>query len=121
MNYIKLPGMDNPVSIFDICQAHAQLESDYNVGGWVHERPSNKRRMEATSCQLARLGYSASYRWVNICEVDECDDPDDDAVRDIYLKNVLQWGLPIDDEMRAFMAARYVPEYLNSFPSWSKV
>ena len=33
MNYIKLPYLDSEVSVFDICQAHAQLESDYNVGG----------------------------------------------------------------------------------------
>lgn len=118
MNYIKLPDMDNPVSVFDICQAHAQLESDYNIGGWLRERPSNKRRMEATSCQLSRIGYHMGGRWVNICEVDESDDPDDDAVRDIYLKNVLQLGLPIDNEMHTFMASRYVPEYLASFQNW---
>ena len=26
---------------FNICQAYAQLESDYNVGGFLRERPSN--------------------------------------------------------------------------------
>lgn len=42
---------------FDICNAYAVLEWEYNLGGWLQERPSNKRRMEATSVQLARLNY----------------------------------------------------------------
>lgn len=121
MNYIKLPHMDSPVSVFDICQAHQQLEADYNVGGWVRERPSNKRRMESTSTQLSRIGYDDVYRWVDICaERDEDGDPADDDVRDIYLINVLKWGLPMDDEMREFIAKRYVPEFLATFPSWSQ-
>lgn len=46
------------------------------------------------------------------------DDPDDENVRDIYLHNVLKMGLPIDDNMRAFMADRYTAKFLNSFESW---
>jgi hypothetical protein len=49
---------------FDICEAYAVLEWDYNEGGWLHERPSNVRRGkrrgyvgEATSIQLARIGF----------------------------------------------------------------
>lgn len=121
MNYLNLPGLDSPVSIFDICQAHAQLEADYNVGGWVRERPSNRRRMESTSCQLSRLGYSDAYRWVDIyAEPDEGGDCDDEAVRDIYILNVLQWGLPFTDEERDFIAKRFVPEFLATFPTWSE-
>lgn len=118
MNYIKLRWMDSPVSIFDVAQAHQQLESDYNVGGWLRERPSNQRRNESTSCQLSRMQYSAGCRWVEICTED--DDNDDNDVRDIYLINVLKLGLPMDDEMRAFAAARYVPDFLATFPSWSQ-
>lgn len=119
MHYIKLPWLDGPVSIFDICQAHQQLESDYNKGGWVHERPSNQRRMESTSCQLSRMQYSDVHRWVDICsDNDGLDTSDDDAVRDIYLMNVLQWGLPMDDEMRAFVGARYTAKFLDTFPNW---
>lgn len=114
MNYLKLPHMDCEVSIFDVAQAHCQLESDYNVGGWVRERPSNQRRMESTSCQLSRIGYDDPYRWVDICS-DHSDGPDDDAVRDIYLINVMKWGLPMDQEMRTFVRARYVPEFLATF------
>ena len=42
---------------FDICEAYAVLEWDWNIGGWLRERPTNRRRMEATSIQLARLGF----------------------------------------------------------------
>lgn len=120
MNYIKLPHMDSEVSIFDICQAHAQLEADYNVGGIVRERPSNTRRNESTSCQLWRMDYEMGSRWVDICNPEGCDDIDDENVRDIYLINVLKWGLPIDSEMLECMAKRYTAKFLNSFPSWVK-
>lgn len=42
----------------DIVHAWLQLESDYNVGGWLRERPSNVRRREACSVQAHRMGYS---------------------------------------------------------------
>ena len=42
---------------FDICEAHAVLEWDYNLGGWLHERPSNQRRREATAIQLIRMQF----------------------------------------------------------------
>lgn len=45
---------------FDICEAHYILESDYNVGGWLQERPSNRRRREATSVQLQRMQFKPS-------------------------------------------------------------
>lgn len=121
MNYLRLPHMDSPVSVFDICQAHAQLESDYNVGGWVRERPSNQRRMESTSCQLSRLGYDDIYRWVDIyTERDDDGDPADEDVKDIYIQNVLKWGLPITQDERNFIAKRYVAKFLATFPSWSQ-
>jgi hypothetical protein len=118
MNYLKLPHMDSPVSVFAICQAHQQLEADYNVGGWLQERPSNRRRMASTGTQLHRMRYSNPFGWVDICG--ESDDPDEDDVRDIYLINVLKWGLPIDAEMREFIANRYTPEFLSKFPHWSQ-
>ena len=42
---------------FDICEAHALLEQDWHVGGWLRERPSNQRRRESTAAQLARIGF----------------------------------------------------------------
>lgn len=44
---------------FDICEAHAVLEWGYNLGGWLHERPSNQRRREATAVQLNRMQFKA--------------------------------------------------------------
>lgn len=45
---------------FDICEAYAVLEWDWNKNGWLQERPSNQRRCEATSIQLQRLGFKPS-------------------------------------------------------------
>lgn len=42
---------------FDICEAYYLVEVYYNVGGWLRERPSNRRRSEATSIQLARIEF----------------------------------------------------------------
>lgn len=41
----------------DIAEAHYCVEVDYNVSGWLQERPSNRRRMEATHVQLHRMGF----------------------------------------------------------------
>lgn len=122
MHYLKLPHMDDKVSYFDICQAHAQLESDYNVGGIVRERPSNTRRNASTAVQLHRMKYSDTHRWVDIVPKDksvlENEDSGDNDVRDIYLINVLKWNLPMDTEMRSFVAERYTTDFLNGFESW---
>jgi len=45
---------------FDICEAYLALEWDWNLGGWLQERPSNVRRREATHVQLARIGFKPS-------------------------------------------------------------
>ena len=112
MHYLNI-GLDSPVSTFAICQAHAQLEADYNVEGMLRERPSNKRRNESTGCQLARMQYSSPYQWVDICaEPSEDDDSDDEDIRDIYMLNVLEWGLPTNAEMRAAMRRRFTPKFL---------
>ena len=121
MYTLTLPHMDAPVSVFDLCQAHAQLESDYNVGGWLRERPSNQRRMMSTGSQLHRMKYRDSFRWVNVfSDRDEDGDSGDEDVKDVYFINVLKWGLPIDTEMRAFIGRRYTPEFLKTFPHWSQ-
>lgn len=119
MNYIKLPYMYSEVSVFDICQAHAQLESDYNIGGILRDRPSNRRRNMSTGCQLSRMRYSPGMRWVDILGTDN--DDDEENVRDIYLINVLRMGLPIDDDMREFMANRYTSEFLAQWSAWETV
>jgi hypothetical protein len=44
---------------FDICEAYAVLESDYNVGGVLLERPSNYRRAMSTAYQLCRMKFKS--------------------------------------------------------------
>lgn len=116
MYYLNI-GLDSAVSIFDICQAHVQLESDYNKGGIVIERPSNRRRNESTGCQLSRMQYLDVYRWVDICtDAPENNDSGDDDVRNIYLQNVLKWGLPIDAQMMAKIKTFFTSEFWGRFP-----
>lgn len=45
---------------FDICEAHLCFEWDYNVGGMLHERPSNARRNISTEHQLHRMNFKPS-------------------------------------------------------------
>lgn len=105
---------------FAICQAFAQLESDFNKSGWLHERPSNQRRRESIGCQLLRIGYSSPYTWVDIeAERGECDDPMDDEVRAVYLKHALLWSLPLDESLRAAVRRTFVEAYYTSFPAFS--
>lgn len=72
--------------LFDICEAHYLLECDYNVNGWLLERPANQRRKEATYVQLHRIGFSPSpalsYETLT------------DNGRDIYDLLVRRYGLP---------------------------
>ena len=102
---------------FNICQAYQQLESDYNVGGWLRERPSNKRRRESIGCQLSRMGFSNPHGWIDI-NADLSGDCDGEEVQFIYLSAVLRLALPIDDEMRATMRRVFVPGYLAQFPQF---
>ena len=119
MDYIKLPYMDSEVSVFAVCQAHQQLEADYNVGGILRERPSNKRRNESTGVQLARMDYRTGF-WVDIENLQEDDGPDDEAVRDIYILNVLNWKLPISFELGRLINERYSAEWLDwHYPNWA--
>ena len=119
MNYVKLPYMDSPVSVFAICQAHQQLEADYGVEGILRERPSNKRRNESTGCQLARLGYHSGFWWADIENPDDSDDQDTEDARDIYIMNVLKWKLPISKELGELIEFRYAEDFLNkNFPDW---
>ena len=120
MDYIKLPYMDSEVSVFAVCQAHQQLEADYNVGGILRERPSNGRRNESTGTKLARMDYHSSFWWVDIENPQEDDGPDDEDVRDIYILNVLNWNLPISFELGRLINERYSAEWLDEhYPNWA--
>lgn len=104
---------------FNICQAYAQLESDYNVDGWLRERPSNQRRMESIGCQLSRMGFSNPCGWTDIEGVYAMggrDDPSDEEVREIYMKKVLEWNLPIDAGLMTAIKRFFVAGYVVKFP-----
>lgn len=74
----------------DICEAHYLLEADYNVGGWLRERPSNVRRNMSSAYQLWRMKFTPS-------PILAFETLTEDGKR-VYLLNVLKMGLPIDDE-----------------------
>lgn len=42
---------------FDICDAYARLECDYNVNGILRDRPTCRRKRESVGVQLYRMGY----------------------------------------------------------------
>lgn len=76
---------------FDICGAYLALENDYNSGGWIRERPSNRRRMESCGVQLSRIGFNPG--------VDSCcsfEYLQNDNQREIYVSAARRFGLPLD-------------------------
>ena len=105
---------------FSICQAYAQLEADYNVGGQLRERPSNQRRRESIGAQLARIGFSNYYDWIDVVAEpgeDEGDDEgDDNEVREIYMCAVLRLNLPIDAALMRAMRRYFAPDFLARYP-----
>lgn len=111
------------IDVFALCQAHAQLESDFNVGGWIRERPSNLRRMASTGVQLSRMQYSNVYGWVDILATpEEGDDSMDEEVRIVYAANAVQYGLPLDEPLKALATRLICADWLHSmrpaeFPS----
>lgn len=97
---------------FDICEAYMQLESDYNVGGLLRERPSNQRRMESIGVQLSRIGYSPGMSmgggYYDLT----------DNGKEIYLCNVLKWGLPVDGEQAVRIREFFADDWLReNYPS----
>lgn len=103
---------------FAICQAYAQLEADYNVNGWLHERPSNRRRRESLGCQLARMGYRNHFGHIEISGPDEFIEPIpfDDDIRQVYMAAVLRLNLPIDADLMAAMRRMFTPDFLARYP-----
>lgn len=71
---------------FDICEAHYILECDYNVNGWLRERPSNRRRMESTGVQLYRMQFK--------CPANLSYETLSDNGREIYDLLVKHYNLP---------------------------
>lgn len=99
---------------FDICMAHEALENDFNLGGWLHERPSNRRRMEATHVQLHRLKYRSAPglggSFDTMVRSDECAN-----ACDIYIEALVSFGLAQsvspDDAIAKYVKEQYVNEY----------
>jgi len=91
---------------FEIAEAYCCLEWDYNRDGWLRERPSNRRRMESVGCQLHRMKFTP--------RADLCFENLEADGKDIYMGRVLAWGLPIDEERKAWCESTYVPEYLQT-------
>jgi hypothetical protein len=94
---------------FDVCEAYAILESDYNVDGWLRERPSNQRRRESCGVQLHRIqfrpGMGLSFDNMN------------ENGQEIYLSAVLRWKLPIDEEQHARLVTMFGDDYRDI--NWS--
>ena len=74
---------------FDICEAYLTPEWEWHVGGWLHERPSNQRRMESTDVQLHRMGFRPSPM------LGEYDDLTENG-KAIYDLAAQRYGLPIE-------------------------
>ena len=103
---------------FAICLAYSQLEADYNVGGWLRERPSNQRRRESIGCQLARMGFRNPFGHVDITGSGEFVEPIsfDEDTRMVYMAAVLRLNLPIDADLMAAMRRMFTPEFLARYP-----
>lgn len=120
MNGLKIDG--EVLDWYSICLAHYQLESDYNIDGWLRERPSNQRRMASTGVQLSRMQFNPGSDWVDI-NADPQDDLEgnEDSVRFIYCSNVLKWNLPIDKELAQTILRTFTSDVLVPFNSRLKV
>lgn len=92
---------------FDIAQAHAVLEWDYNVDGWLRERPSNQRRMEATAVQLNRMKFKPNFD-LSLATLSE-------DGKEVYMTNVLRWNLPMDGHLQESIQTLFTPEFIAEF------
>jgi hypothetical protein len=74
---------------FDICEAYCVLESDYNVGGWLRERPSNQRRGESIGVQLHRMQFRLAPSGGSFEHLEE-------NGKEIYSDLVRRYNLPLE-------------------------
>lgn len=63
------------------------------MGGWLQERPSNRRKMRSTSVQLASKYIRFQYT-TNLCYETLSDNG-----KAIYNNQVIKLGLPVYDEL----------------------
>lgn len=112
---------------FVVCLAYQALENDWNVGGWLRERPSNQRRHESIGCQLARMGFRAGMGQGGSFSALLPDSAHDgfydehEEARECYVRALVSFGLASqvdpDDELGEYVRATYVPEFIAThFP-----
>lgn len=113
------PRPEMPFDRFAVCLAFEALENDWNVGGWIHERPTNRRNREACSIQLSRIGFRAGMGQGGSFSGLLGDDPTDEAARDVYIRHLVKFGLaPLldaDDEVADYIRKTYVPEFVRQY------
>jgi hypothetical protein len=98
---------------FEIANAHFLLECHYNVGGMLRERPSNQRRNESTGVQLHRMSYRPGMGL-------SFESLEEDG-KEVYLTNILKWGLPRDEEQNTRIGEFFVKDFVEkNFPEAAK-
>lgn len=75
---------------FDICGAYLALENDWNNGGWLQERPSNRRRRESIGVQLHRMQFKPALD--SCCSFEYLEN---DNQREIYILALHRFGLKL--------------------------
>lgn len=83
---------------FDICEAYYVFEIEWNKDGWLHERPSNQRRNEATHVQLHRIGYRPGM--ASPCSFDGLEE----NAKAIYVGLLDRYGFAYPADVRAWLA-----------------
>lgn len=91
----------------DVYEAHAVLEWDYHVNGWLRERRSNRRRMEATAVQLHRMGVRLRETLGGFSSLSL-------EGKRIYVANVLKLKLPFSAEQRKEWVCSLGADVLNA-------
>lgn len=113
---------------YDICVAHAALEYDWNQGGQLRERISNRRRRESTGVQLSRMRFRpAGDEAAGFAEILKSDSADNRA--EIYLNALHRMGLtdqvsPSEDiaaYVKKNFDATWVAERFPQFSDFSHV
>lgn len=118
---------DNPFDRFAVCLAYQALESDWNTGGLLQERPSNQRRRESIGVQLSRVKFRAGMDQGGSFSALLPDGTHDgfhdehEAARESYVHALIVWGLApqVDpaDELGEYIRAAYVSEFVaEHFP-----
>jgi hypothetical protein len=116
---------DTPFDRFSACLAYQALESDWNMGGWLRERPSNQRRRESIGVQLARVKFRAGIGQGGCFSALLPDDTYDgfydehEGARESYINALIAFGLApqVDpnDELGRYICAAYVPEFVAQY------